>query len=469
MRRQVSDHSDLLTIIPARGGSKRLKHKNILPARNGLPLFVATASFLQYQGFDPVVASDDPTILSMARARGFRTFQRSEVSDDQTVVQASAEIAEALGHTGPVLTVQPTVTPLPRFDGHGLTSCTVPSILAAKAPHIYWHEADAAEFDVTRHLDGIWQELGAYYWPAGTVGTPPVEPLLLASRYYDIDTPDDYLAATRRRFSFSVTSADPEPWTGTGHRRRAETLRIALQHHEDMSDMGHVGSEADVLIYDTGNTYLDWGIFADQAVVTFEDRGPGTRRADLVINALLPPTGAANERTGPKWAIIRSEFMGLMHPSARGETETSGRVLVVFGGTDAKSLTANVASQLSEAGLTPVTPDAKYHLAELMTTCDLLISGAGQTVHEAAYVGIPTIVAAATQREASHAHLGSEYGNIFMGLATTVRAEDFIVTVHRVLNDADLRMEMSARGRAAVDGRGLERVVWEIERLGRGL
>lgn len=450
----MSDHTDLLTIIPARGGSKRLKHKNILPARNGLPLFVATATTLRLQGFDPVVASDDPTILSMARARGFKTFTRWPVSDEQTVVQASAEIATRLGHTGRVLTVQPTVTPLPRLAT--LLKSEVPAILAVDCKHIYWRDAD-------RHLEGTYQELGVYYWPAGTVGTMPVQFVPLNSQYMDIDTPDDYLAATRPRFSFTITSADPEPWTGTGHRRRAETLRTALQHQWDFSDT-QSSTEADVLIYDTGDTYLDWGIGSDQAVVTFEDKGPGTRRADLVINALLPPTGAANERTGGKWAIIRPEFLGLRHSGKK-----FNQIAVVFGGTDAKNLTVRVTSELRKVGIKAVTPTTETPLSELMVTSDLLISGAGQTVHEAAYVGIPTVVMAATQREAAHGHLGHEYGNIFLGLASQISPDEFVSKVVYVLGDADLRTEMARRGRAQVDGRGLERVVWEIERLGRGL
>lgn len=463
----MSDHTDLLTIIPARGGSKRLKHKNILPARNGLPLFVATATTLRLQGFDPVVASDDPTILSMARVRGFKTFTRSEVSDEQTVVQASAEIAARLSHTGPVLAVQPTVTRLPNLKTALLDlGSEVPVILAVNRKHIYWHYEDDADYpNFTRHLEGIYQELGVYYWPAGTVGTMPVECVELNSDdlYIDIDTPDDYLAAARPRFSFAVTSADPEPWTGTGHRRRAETLRTALQYQYDMSDSLD-STNADVLIYDTGNTYLDWGIRSDQAVVTFEDRGPGTRRADLVINALLPPTGAANERTGGKWAIIRPEFLGLRHSGKK-----FNQIAVVFGGTDAKNLTVRVTSELRKVGIKAVTPTTETPLSELMVTSDLLISGAGQTVHEAAYVGIPTVVMAATQREAAHGHLGHEYGNIFLGLASQISPDEFVSKVVYVLGDADLRTEMARRGRAQVDGRGLERVVWEIERLGRGL
>lgn len=75
-----------IAIIPARGGSKRLKKKNIYPLL-GKPLIAYTIEALQACDFvdDIFVSSDDPEILKTGEAFGAKSLLRpTELADDHT-------------------------------------------------------------------------------------------------------------------------------------------------------------------------------------------------------------------------------------------------------------------------------------------------------------------------------------------------------------------------------------------------
>ncbi|MGB9578379.1 MAG: acylneuraminate cytidylyltransferase family protein, partial [Halothiobacillaceae bacterium] len=81
------DHLNVLALIPARGGSKGLPGKN-LRALGGKPLIQWSIEAAQRSRFVTrvVVSSDDPTILTAARAAGAETpFVRpAELAQDDT-------------------------------------------------------------------------------------------------------------------------------------------------------------------------------------------------------------------------------------------------------------------------------------------------------------------------------------------------------------------------------------------------
>ncbi|KKK77217.1 hypothetical protein LCGC14_2855830, partial [marine sediment metagenome] len=209
-------------------------------------------------------------------------------------------------------------------------------------------------------------------------------------------------------------------------------------------------------------------------VVTIEDQGKGAGHADLTINALYKQwTGPSwywpNEVSGPKWADLRPEFVGL--PTFK--VWDTKRVLVMFGGTDPSGLGEQVVKLLEGSVSTPgrfdvtwVEPHAKISVAWEMMNHDVLITSAGRTVYEAAAVGIPTIVIAQNARETSHAHLG--IGNLYLGVGSVVTDDQIVETVDRLLQDHVLRQELSDMSRASVDGKGLQRIAWAVEGLLRG-
>lgn len=92
-----------LAVIPARGGSKRLKNKNILPL-NGKPLISYTIeAALDSKMFDSVVVStDNPRIARIAHEFGAETYALSakNASDRSTVRDALIELMHAYESSG---------------------------------------------------------------------------------------------------------------------------------------------------------------------------------------------------------------------------------------------------------------------------------------------------------------------------------------------------------------------------------
>lgn len=83
-----------LCLIPARGGSKRIPRKNVLPL-NGVPLLSYTIRAAKDSGaFDHiVVSSEDEEILALAKSEGVETDQRPAelAADNATKVQVVRE------------------------------------------------------------------------------------------------------------------------------------------------------------------------------------------------------------------------------------------------------------------------------------------------------------------------------------------------------------------------------------------
>ena len=80
-----------ICVIPARGGSKGLQHKNL---RNfcSVPLFLITVQFAKkLHGFDDiVVSSDDPQIIKLAIQNGVTAIERpAEISKDSSRTEAA--------------------------------------------------------------------------------------------------------------------------------------------------------------------------------------------------------------------------------------------------------------------------------------------------------------------------------------------------------------------------------------------
>ncbi len=92
-----------IAIIPARGGSKRLPRKNILPL-DGKPLLAhVICTALKSEVFEKIiVSSEDEEILSIAKDCGVEAYTRPvELSTDQaTVDQVCTDILEGYNCTG---------------------------------------------------------------------------------------------------------------------------------------------------------------------------------------------------------------------------------------------------------------------------------------------------------------------------------------------------------------------------------
>jgi spore coat polysaccharide biosynthesis predicted glycosyltransferase SpsG/CMP-N-acetylneuraminic acid synthetase len=282
------------------------------------------------------------------------------------------------------------------------------------------------------------------------------------------------------RVSFLLRDCDPfagEVLDARGHQWREEEDLAA-----DLEALRHGGrnlvvndvldtSEADVL------TQRGLGF----VVVNFEDLGDGARLAHWVVNALYRGDDKVPDAAcGPRWATLREEFHDPPPKQIRGEARS---VLITFGGTDPNHLAHRCAQLLAARGelelkvvLGPGAEDADFpegvrvervvrSMATEMLEADLVLTSAGRTIYEAAIIGTPVVALAQNAREATHAHLGYEHGVVFLGIGPLVEDARIVETVDRLLADADLRRELSARLRSSIDARGGVRVANRIRAL----
>ena len=277
---------------------------------------------------------------------------------------------------------------------------------------------------------------------------------------------------------------------GHGHVYRSLALAAELQHHDILFHVTDTTDQtARQLIAAAGGKFTQIGYpFADLVildqldnsvetvarfkaggalVVTIEDLGPGAAYADLVINSLYP-LHLGTEKTGGRWADLRSEFLSLpSYPIRHSENSGDWRMLMMFGGTDPSGLGEKFGKWFPWATL--IERAADVSVAWEMTQHDVLITSAGRTVYEAAAVGIPSIVVAANPREARHSHLGWSYGNLYLGLGALVEEYHARNVVDELFSRPDIRREMSDRARGSVDGLGLQRIAYQIEGLLKGM
>lgn len=219
----IGDRS-VLAIIPARGGSKGLPRKNVLPA-GGRPLLAWSVAAAQgARSIDRVVlSSDDDEIIAVARACGCEVpFRRPEAlaSDTASSLDVVLHALDALPGYAVVVLLQPT-SPLRSaadidaacalFATSGAPAC-VSVCLAAQSPYWMYRLADnhalqpvvEAPPGVTRRQDlpPVYALNGAIYiadaaWLRKTrtfVARDTVAYVMPAARSIDIDSANDFAA-----------------------------------------------------------------------------------------------------------------------------------------------------------------------------------------------------------------------------------------------------------------------------------
>src|SRR5262249_21968337 len=182
------------------------------------------------------------------------------------------------------------------------------------------------------------------------------------------------------------------------------------------------------------------------------------------------------------YAILREQFRGRVK-----EVRDAPRlVLLSFGGSDPQGLTLKAARALQALGadvevLAVAGPafssrrqfgalaaglprpvklinEAGGPISELMLEADVVVGSGGMSVYEIAALGTPGIVLAQNAREERRMREFARHGTVeYLGLGTEVGEGEIASAVERLLADAERRREMSARGRALVDGLGASR------------
>lgn len=106
-------------------------------------------------------------------------------------------------------------------------------------------------------------------------------------------------------------------------------------------------------------------------------------------------------------------------------------------------------------------------MAAHMSTCDVAIGAPGSATWERACVGLASAIVATAENQLPILHvLDSARFCRFLGCAWELDAPRFTAGIAAFLDDDDAITEMRARGVAAVDGRGVNRIVRNLARQG---
>jgi len=492
----------LTGFIPARGGSKGVIRKNLRLVA-GKPLVQHAIELARSACESVIVSTDDADIAAVARLCGAGVVERSGflASDAATVDDVVDEYRAR--NDGPLLVIQPTVIgvdymELQKFVGewHSNGAETI-GYLVTPERHIFWDHGEIVTGRENRqNADGLDREIGVRMYPANRWANEHTAwSYGMAGPILDIDTPEDLLAARhmmeKRRILFRVLANGQ---VGHGHLRRVLSLAEELQHH-------HIGitldgrSDADVLplippqwlstdfvypdvvVNDTLDTDLatDFNLrFLNNAPrVHFEDKGPGTRGAAAVVNALYP---GPDELGGPDWAIIRPEFHSVPKTSGEG-------VLISFGGTDPAGLTETMANKLSLLRPRVIKPPGREltnvdenaivvenaSVAEEIARARVVVTGGGRTVYEALFCERPVVAVCQNPREQTHSHLDAGYGVFNAGLSGFGGETAGALGAINLMSDERMWDEFHSRTIGVVDGLGVRRCGTLIGDIANGL
>lgn len=197
---------------------------------------------------------------------------------------------------------------------------------------------------------------------------------------------------------------------------------------------------------------------------------------------------------GPGYFVFAPEYQALSGKRHRID-DRPDRILITFGGADPQRITLKALAALEQLrdrtlqiriavgssfdlGLVDdinMAAAAGFHrcqilrapssLAEHMTWCDLAISGSGLTKYELALTGTPSIQISIDE---PHSQINEGFikagSGIHLGVHLAVTAGRLAREIRTVLDNTELRRQMSRRGQELTDGRGTQRIVAELQR-----
>ncbi|GAA4247962.1 hypothetical protein GBZ26_09870 [Azospirillum formosense] len=259
---------------------------------------------------------------------------------------------------------------------------------------------------------------------------------------------------------------------------------------------------AGIVILDVLNTSVDLLRALRRAgirrLVTLDDEAGGLMEADLVINSIVSLAGRYDATAcraqlceGPAYMILQPEMARSGPP--RPVPDRARRLLLCFGGSDTRGLSARVLSALGAlpgpldlhlnlgpaalqgqglisariASPHPVTvmrgvPD----LAACFRNMDLVLCAGGIMLYELAALGVPAAAIASEPHERATIDFFVGAGCVLdLGYYETLRPSDLTARLASLLDSAARRRDMARCGPLLVDGGGLERCVRLIGKL----
>lgn len=192
------------------------------------------------------------------------------------------------------------------------------------------------------------------------------------------------------------------------------------------------------------------------------------------------PEARADSLVGAAYTPLRPEFR-----HRRERPHFSGRVLVLMGGSDPERQTERAVRALRgvaevrhlDVVLGPLfgpdtavrraaagDPRVRLHVApkglpQLMAAADVAVSASGMAATELAALGVPAVLLALAENQRANGEGARRLGTaLYLGPYRRVSEVALAGAVSRLLKDAAMRGRLSAAGRAALDGRGAERL-----------
>ena len=241
-------------------------------------------------------------------------------------------------------------------------------------------------------------------------------------------------------------------------------------------------------ILDTSYEYInklkEMGLF----IVNFEDLGFGSQHADLLINALYERTDPPeNSYFGHRYICLRDEF--LLFPSKLVKSDVK-EILIIFGGSDPNNLTKRTLRSIEKLDLKNVKINVILGLgynqdeellsyvdalrekgfeisinknikimAKHILNSDIAITSNGRTVYEISSMGVPCISISQNEREMRHlfSHICKGIRNL--GIESNVTEDDIASTLAEIMEDYDLRKQMSKSMAEFYLRKGTDRVI----------
>lgn len=268
--------------------------------------------------------------------------------------------------------------------------------------------------------------------------------------------------------------------------------------HEDAQFTANIVREAQVrgVIFDlpaVRQEYLD-ALPNDTASIVLDDTGQKAVSPDLLINGSIVQAfhfylnaPFTDYLLGKCYAMLGRDFDAL--PTRRLHKDVT-RVSIFFGGSDPENLTTKVAQSLchlSHSWLFQVIVGPGFadmpHLSPLlnefptsfvlwenvknMAQCffysDIVITAGGITLYELAATGTPTIVIPSIRHEEQAAEAFQQHGTVInLGMWGREHPHRLSIALRELIQNYELRQQMSQAGQQLIDGKGRQRVIARI-------
>ncbi len=520
----------ILVVIPARGGSKGIPRKNIR-LLNNKPLIYYSINIAKSSKYvdDVVVTTDDSEISLLAEKFGASVMKRSEelsgdeVPLDPVIYDAMIKKEKTNNEYDIIITIQPT-SPLlktntlnkaiKKFENSNIDS--VLSVVDDR--HLSWsydeinksYLPNYVERKNRQYLPKNFRETGAilatrrnFVRKDSRLGTNLDLIEVSRDESVDIDNYEDWWIAEnylqKKKIAIVVNAYDE---IGTGHVYRCLSIASKLIFHEVLfllakeHQLGiniinnynypfklYNGKDELLKLIDDYHPQIVINDFLDTNqkymttlknngyfVVNFEDIGPGSKKADLVFNALYEGVDLNNNNSyyGYKYYILKDEFY--FQPK-KIINKNVDNILITFGGTDPNNFTEkvldsilstnykgninvilglgykNFESIISKYESNPIVQIYRNvsNISEFMFKADIIFTSAGRTMYEICSIGVPTICLCQNERELTHVFANEDNGFINMGLGINVTKQDIIDNFINLVNNDNLRIEMNQK------------------------